>query len=266
MAQIKLFNTKTYPNRIIEARKKLQLLPNSIIGELYTAEFLSDYTGSAMWNIEAPFGKFHQELMCILEPHDIVAYHNTRLPDKQSIERYGLIFSDERYLDMLRDAMQSADISHPQIDEVIDVIVHERERWKSGDGNRRKNEVCFIYDIDYYKHYNKFLAVYGGEFMEFGLNAHTGSRSLLRYKDIIKIGNPYVVEFAIPYSWMNKFLKQDVARFIIEEWIHLDIREDEVAHQYSGRIEHEIPAEKIIEIHEVEDNFPEVDEWLFKED
>lgn len=102
--------------------------------------------------------------------------------------------------------------------------------------------------------------------MEFGLTAHTKNRSLLKYKDIIKIGHPYVVEFAIPFRWMNKYSKQDVARFIIEEWIHLDIKKDEVAHQYDGRIEREIPANKIIEIHEVEDNFSEMDEWLFRED
>lgn len=266
MSQIKLFHPETYPDTIVEARGKLQLLPDDIISELYAVEFLCDYTSSAIWNIEAPFGKLHQDLMRILESHDIVAYHNTRLPNKQSIETHGLIFSDDRYIDMLRDAMRDADILHPQIDKVIGVVVHERERWKSGDSNRRKNEICFIYDMDYYKNYDKFLAVYGGEFMEFGLTAHTENRSLSKYKDIIKIGHPYVVEFAIPFSWMNKYSKQDVARFIIEEWIHLDIKKDEVAHQYDGRIEREIPADKIIEIHQVEDNFPEMDEWLFRED
>jgi len=266
MAQIKLFHPETYPSTIVEVRTKLQSLPDYIRKELYDAEFLRDYISSSIWNIEEPFGELHQELMSVLRPHEIVVYHNTRLPDKRSIESHGLIFSDDRYIGMLRTTMQDAGISCSQIDAIIDVVIHERERWKSGDSNRRKNEVCFIYDMDYYKDYDKFLAIYGGEFMEFGLNAHTGNQSLLKYKDVIKIGQPYVVEFAIPFNWMGQFLQQDVARFMIEEWIHLDIKKDEVAHQYDGRIECEIPADKIIKIHEVEDSFPELDKWLFRED
>ena len=77
------------------------------------------------------------------------------------------------------------------------------------------------------------------------------------------MGKPYVIEFAIPFSKMNRFQKQDVARYMLEEWIHLDIRRDRTAHQYDGRIEFEIPAQKIICIHEVEDNFPDIDRWLF---
>lgn len=60
----------------------MQLLPAEVRNEMYATEFLSDYTSSAMWNIEVPFGKLHQELMCVLDPHEIVAYHNTRLPNK----------------------------------------------------------------------------------------------------------------------------------------------------------------------------------------
>ena len=52
---------------------------------------------------------------------------------------------------------------------------------------------------------------------------------------------------------------------MLEEWIHLDIRKDEVAHQYDGRIEFEIPAENIIKLHDVEDYFPDMDKWLFDE-
>jgi hypothetical protein len=243
-----------------------QLLPDNIRREMCIIKFLFDYTSSAIWNTEAPFGKLHQELMRVLEPHEIVAYHNTRLPDKKSIENYGLIFSDDRYTDMLQVTLEDVNIVQSLIDEIMDVVTHERDRWESGDWNRRKNEVCFIYDMDYYKDYDKFLTVYGGKFMEFGLSAHTGNRPLSKYRDIIKIGHPYVVEFAIPFNWMQQFGKQDVARFMMEEWIHLDIRKDEVAHQYDGRIEHEIPANKIIEVHEVDDNFPEMDEWLFRED
>lgn len=76
-----------------------------------------------MWNTEAPFGKLHNELIIVLEPHEIIAYHNTRLPDITSIERQGLIFSDDRYTDMIRAAMRDADITQPLIDEVIGIVI-----------------------------------------------------------------------------------------------------------------------------------------------
>lgn len=92
---------------------------------------------------------------------------------------------------------------------------------------------------------------------------HNGN--LKKYREIIKLGRPYVVEFTIPFSQIDRFQKQDIARYMLEEWIHLDIRKDEVAHQYDGRIEFEIPAENIIKLHHVEDYFPDMDKWLFDE-
>lgn len=89
--------------------------------------------------------------------------------------------------------------------------------------------------------------------------------NLKKYREIIKLGKPYVVEFSIPFSKIDRFEKQDIARYMLEEWIHLDIRKDEAAHQYDGRIEFEIPANNIIKVVEVEDEFPDLDRWLFDE-
>lgn len=150
MAQIKLFNFKTYPDTVTKVRKKLQTLPDNIKRELHDTEFLCDYTNSAMWNVEAPFGQLHQELMLVLEPHEIVAYHNTRLSDKKSIENHGLIFTDKKHISILRVSLQAAGIDHQRIKEVLSAVVRERYRWKSSKINVIRNEVCFIYDMDYY--------------------------------------------------------------------------------------------------------------------
>ena len=69
---------------------------------------------------------------------------------------------------------------------------------------------------------------------------------------------------ALPFSRMETFEKQDVARYMLEEWIHMDIRKDKTEHQYDGRIEFEIPPQNIVCVHEVEDGFPEMDKWLFE--
>lgn len=150
------------------------------------------------------------------------------------------------------------------MEDIISKVIRERDRWEHNGINRRKNEICFIYDLDYYRDYDKFLATYGGEFLEFALASIKKECNLEKYREIIKMGKPYVIEFVIPFSRMETFEKQDVARYMLEEWIHMDIRKDKTEHQYDGRIEFEIPPQNIVCVHEVEDGFPEMDKWLFE--
>ncbi|MDD2981445.1 MAG: hypothetical protein PHN80_15950 [Hespellia sp.] len=265
MALIYLFHPETYPEEIIEIRDRLQMIPQDAKKYLIEVKYLSDYTSSAMWETDTPFGQIHAELMQELSKHEIVAYHNTRLLNGESIRNMGIIFSDERYEESIKKSMQITGIEGERIEKILSIIIHERDRWEEGTCNRRKNKICFIYDWDYYKDYDKFLAVYGGEFVEFGLSNYADEKLGLReYKDIIKIGHPYVIEFSIPFSELDFFDQQDVARYMLEEWIHLDVRHDETRHQYDGHIEREIPPEKIINIHEVKDEFVKMDEYLFK--
>lgn len=265
MAQIKIFQVETYPSEIKKVREDILKFSERTKRELVEAEFLNDYASSKMWDSDSEFGKMHNKLMNSLEGNYIIAYHNTRLLSPEKITKIGLIFSDERYIASLREDMQQQEIPENLIDDVILRVIKERDRWEYRGVNRRKNEICFIFDLDYYKDYDKFLATYGGEFLEFALENIKHNGNLARYKQVIKLGKPYVVEFAIPFSKIDRFQKQDIARYMLEEWIHLDIRKDEVAHQYDGRIEFEIPAENIIKLHEVNDYFPAMDQWLFEE-
>lgn len=264
MACIKLFRPETYPIEVREIRKNIFLFSDTTKENIIQQEFLRDYASSEMWKSDSDFGKLHAKLMTVLEYHDIVAYHNTRLSDTSKIIDNGLIFSDDRYIESLRNDMLRLNVLPNIIDEIISMVIHERDRWECNGENRRKNEICFIYDWDYYKDYDKFLATYGGEFLEFALASKRRDKGLKKYKEVIKLGKPYVVEFSIPYMQMDHFLKQDIARYMLEEWLHLDLRGDEPSHQYDGRIEFEIPPERILKIYEVEDDFKEIDSWLFE--
>lgn len=265
MAQIKIFQPKTYTSEIKKIRADIMDFSENTKREIIEEQYLSDYTSSQMWDVYSDFGKIHNKLMNCLEKHDIIAYHNTRLRTPKKIVNDGLIFSDERYIKSIREDMLCQEISEDLIEDVVMKVIKERDRWECNGINRRKNEICFIFDFDYYKDYDKFLATYGGEFLEFALTSIKDGSNLVGYREIIKLGKPYVVEFFIPYSKMDKFQKQDIARYILEEWIHLDLRKDEVSHQYDGRIEFEIPADNIIKIYDVEDYFPDIDRWLFNE-
>ena len=42
------------------------------------------------------------------------------------------------------------------MEDIISKVIRERDRWEHNGINRRKNEICFIYDLDYYRDYDKF--------------------------------------------------------------------------------------------------------------
>lgn len=260
MAKIKIFQSDTYPSEVVTIKKQLQQLPAYVLEKITTEEYLRDYICDAIWDSDSPCGKLYDMLMVELESHEVVAYHNTRLSNTDSIRKNGLIFSDDRYVKQLQRAMAEVGINSDTSQDVLALVNQEINRWNSKDGNRRKNEICFFFDMDYYLSYDKFLAIYGGEFLEFGLTAHD---LLRKYKTVAKIGHPYVIEFSIPFCWLSKFEKMDIARYMLEEWVHLDLRKDNTDHQYSGRIEKEIPSEFIIAIHQVPDNFPDLDKYFF---
>lgn len=263
MAQIKIFRSETYTKDIQEVRYGILAFSEKTKKEMIETSYLYDYTSTKLLDAESDFGKIHRKLMNSLEEHDIVAYHNTRLTDPSKIINNGLIFSDDRYIESLREDMRQYGISTDRIEEIVSKVIKEQERWERGGINQRKNEVHFIFDLDYYEDYDKFLATYGGEFL---IRSMKCDGDLKKNKKILKLGKPYIVEFAIPYSRMVNFQKEKIARYMLEEWIHIDIKKDKAVHQYDGRIEFEIPARNIIEIHEVSDNFPDIDAYLFGAD
>lgn len=156
MAQIKIFQSETYPSEIQKVRECILDFSESTKKELIETEYLNDYASSKLWDTNSDFGRVHNKLMTVLENHSIIAYHNTRLADPSKIMCNGLIFSDERYIGSLREDMQQQNIQQEMIDDIISKVIKERDRWEHNGVNRRKNEICFIFDIDYYKDYFKF--------------------------------------------------------------------------------------------------------------
>ena len=79
----------------------------------------------------------------------------------------------------------------------------------------------------------------------------------------MKIGLPHIIVFSLPFKSLGKYIKEDIARYMIEDWIHLNILKDETNHLYSGKSEIEIPSKDIIEICEIKDSFKEIDDYYF---
>lgn len=110
MAQIRIFQSETYPLELQKIRSCLLEFSESTKKEVLETDYLNDYASSKMWDINSEFGKIHNKLMTVLEDYSIIAYHNTRLADPSKIICNGLIFSDERYIQSLREDMLQQEI------------------------------------------------------------------------------------------------------------------------------------------------------------
>ncbi|MCR0568945.1 hypothetical protein MKC54_09965 [[Clostridium] innocuum] len=257
MSKIKIFDPSSYPDPINEIRQKLNFIPKDVKIKLCTTNYLLDDICSFIWNEGHPIFNLHQELKTELLQHEIIAFHNTRIIDPNSILTNGLKFADRDYIKRIHESMIKAGIDQKRMKEILSALNIEINRHEISGKNTRKNKVCFIYDMDYYEYYDKFLAIFGGEFMDFGLS------DKLKYKDIVKLGKPYVIEFYIPFEWISNIII-DIARIMLEDWIHRDIRKDATQHRYDGWVEQEIPPSSIINLHKVDDYFPETDDWFFQ--
>lgn len=244
MKRLKIFQPETYPSVIKNIRLRLSNISAKEKMEMKKPKALCDYT-SKLFDTHSEFGEILNCLINTMEAFDIVAYHNTRLCKPQKIIENGLIFSDERYISSLREDMTQYGIPEKLMESVISKVKKERDRWGISSNNRR-DQVCFYFDLDYSMAFDKFFYTYGGEFVDFGLNEEE------KYKDIISMGKPYIVEFVIPFAPINRYEKMDIARYMLEKWIHLDIRKDETDHAHAGFVDFEIPPQNIIQVHDLE--------------
>lgn len=256
---IKLFRQESYTKELMSIRNSLPDFSSDILYKLKTTEFVRDYIYSSIVKDNNPVAGFVKSLIKGMQKNDIVAYHCTRILHSEEILKLGLIFSDERYISSLKCSMMEVGVSDYKIDKVISLVLNELARLYN-----RRDEVCFFFDMDYYKEFDKFLAVYGGELLEFGLSSISDEKSIYdSYKDVITIGKPYVVEFFIPFTWLNISQQEDIACYMLEDWIYTDLRNEKSSHKYGGRIEKEIPPQNIIKIHEMKDNFSNVYDSIF---
>lgn len=258
MSKLKIFDTGSYPDTVKRIKEKLNLLPEDIVDAICKTDYLQDDICSYIWDPNHPIFNLHQELISELLNHELIAFHNTRIIDPDSIMRNGLKFADDNYMQRIKDSLINAGKSQNRIDKVLSAIQSEILRHEENGENTRKNKICFIYDMDYYRAYDKFLAIFGGEFMDYGISDKSN------YIDIIKMGYPYVVEFFIPFKWVDNRII-DISRIMLEDWIHHDIRKDLGNHMYDSWVGLEIPPENIIRLHKVDDYFPEIDDYFFNQ-
>lgn len=245
MAQIKIFRSESYTQDIIEIREKLNVLPETIKNEIKSNKYLPDYVDK-VWKNSHSLHELYKSLILALKNHEIILYHNTRQPDKTSLLMNGLIFSNEKYICFIKDSLRNEGYNKAIIDFVVNKVQRQINKFYQNESNHRRDQICFIYDVDYHNEYDKFYSTFGGEFLERALDK---SESI--YRDVLRIGYPYIVEFSIPVALMDKYLISNIAKYMLEEWLHLDIRKDMPDHRYDGWMNKQVPSENILNVYEI---------------
>lgn len=62
MAQIRIFQSETYPLELQKIRSCLLEFSESTKKEVLETDYLNDYASSKMWDINSEFGKIHNKL------------------------------------------------------------------------------------------------------------------------------------------------------------------------------------------------------------
>jgi hypothetical protein len=259
-----LFDVKTYPKSVFLCREELNNLPNDILSSVSSCDYASDYIQRIKWDCCSWYTLFKDKIINSMKNESITCFHNTRLENPDIILNNGLIFSDNRYVSSIINSVNKVIDNRILRVKYVSRLRKEIERWEIGGENNRKNQVCFYFDKKAYKHYDKFLALYGGEFCERTYSQNDWENDEREeLKKLLKLGKPYIVEFFIPFDILDDDKKGDLVDYIAEFWIYKFLKKDKdrskKCRERDMCVNFEISPDNIISIHSINDSFNSVD-------
>ena len=141
---------------------------------------------------------YQDELIPVFDRYELLCFHATRVPEIDSIRRYGIISDMSQYEERMRSFLKSEQVERDRIEATIESIRHEYTR-KYG---RNPHQICFfinlksLYSEDGSAAYDQFYETVGGELAKWALEE--------KMPDILGIlqtkGTPIVVRCAIPFA------------------------------------------------------------------
>ena len=181
-----------------------------------------------------------------LTEQQIKVYHCTRLPDIDTIKELGLIFPDERHFQYIIDSFHKYQVS----EKIIKKITSNYEA--------REKSISFFYDKSEIQMYDRFFGLFGGEQLHYSLDTTKKDE----YRHAIRIGRPVLIEFWIPFEWIQEVFREHLVKTLIMYWIKTDIlNEDNVVFNLEGKTNHEIPPTQIRNIYYIKDTFDYTENW-----
>lgn len=261
--QIEIIDDTTIPEELLGVvRVGLEQLPESIKLALAEEADLNWYLESqAVYNEQSPLHAIFCRIVESLKEYQIICYHNTRLCHPESIIEKGLIFSREDYWNNLLQSMRENGIPEKEIEEVVPKIRHEMDRHGEMGENRRIDSVCYFNSPFLISKFDKFLAILGGEFIEFALSCEGK-----KYENLMRLGKPYTVKFALPYLELGEYQCKDIAKYIIKYAVEKYLCGCDDKIEYEGILFQEVKPEYIIELQETNCDLSDIYDYFFGEE
>ena len=248
---IDVSNISTIPievkNRIYESFSNL---PNGAIDEIKCQKV--HHNNDILCAIERYYGplrctNFYGELNDILEKHDIVCYHATKISSKSMLQRDGLKINDWNvYCSNLKNAYINVGFAEDKMQEAVDIVKSEYNRKYAGYGG--KAQVCFFTNMSMfegeYAAYDQFCENIGGELARWSLK----NKYPELYKPLKENGKSCIVKFKLPYVKITEYEKDSIAYQFVIYYAGVYFGNKEYDIEFDGNTQSDVSPEDILDI------------------
>lgn len=231
-------------------------LPDNIVEDIKGKKIQgSNSIMSAIENYYRPFGAIHfyNKLIEILEKHELICYHATKVKSKNVLLRNGLKINDWKiYSANLTAAYVNIGMVKEKIQEALDIIKCEYSR-KYEELNRNA-QLCFFSNLSMLKGehatYDQFCENIGGELARWALK----NKYPDLYGPLKENGKGCVVKFKMPYSKIADYEKDRIAYQFVIFYAGLYFWNKEYDIQFDGNTQYDVPPEDILDIIDLNKN------------
>lgn len=256
MRQFEIKNIDTFPKQIRDVLecgvKELSDKHN-----IKTEKHIEDYVDSNTWN-QYDGGELrvlYEELSNTMEQFSIVGYHNTRLLNPDSVYNKGLFFTEDKYFQQIENDMRMQGILDDDIKFIVKQVKYEID-WRISGGNKhRARSIDFVNSLDTTKKYEMYFVQYGGECFKRALNKDSLYKSTQKYENILTMGKPYSVKFAVPFGELDNRAKDKVVRRVLEYGLRYFIQNKKQDISDDFTICREVSPNEIVDVILYEENF-----------
>lgn len=161
-------------------------------------DFLSPYKAELLY----------KELLGLMETHDMICYHSTKLLDKSNVLDNGLQPNEWNwYSQMLACTFRKLGLGQEDLNKAMDLVKHEYDRKYI----EREPSLCFYSDLSLVSEgehagYEQFCENIGGELARWALKKKEPNI----YRLLKENGEPVIVKFILPFSDVMWFRKESI--------------------------------------------------------
>ncbi len=248
---IDVSNPETYPKELEEyVISAFDSLSNDIVQKIksYPKELYESSIRCAIEDYYRPKDdEFYKRIIDILNNHEVIFYHGTKVLDESQILLDGLRTNDwNRYQQLLVSTYNQLEIDGDYLDEIMNHVEHEYNRKYF---SPREPQLCFfsslsLVDSGESAGYEQFCENVGGEIAKWALKEKYPDM----YKPLHKNGKSYIVKFFMRFADIDWYRKDSIAYEFISYYAGRYFFNYSYQIEFDGTTAIDIPKENIIEL------------------